>query len=110
MSYPVIKEYSQRHFLNSLYPDGGSWLIDSVGLVCLVALSLIGWLYARGSGSHQTCDPNTVTGAQWHNKFDFWLDIHTWQCACFLSTTFIHAHCQGRDHRNPGVQKMSLRG
>jgi hypothetical protein len=42
MSYPVIKENSQRHFLNSLYPDGGSWLIDSVGLVCLVALSLIG--------------------------------------------------------------------
>jgi hypothetical protein len=43
MLYPVIKENSRRHFLNSLLSDGENWLFGtsggSAGLVCLVGLS-----------------------------------------------------------------------
>jgi hypothetical protein len=65
MPYPVIKENSRRHFLNSLFSDEGSWLFGtsggSAGLVCLVALSLfIG--VAGESGSHQPRDANENCG------------------------------------------------
>ena len=110
MPYPVIKENSRRHFLNSLFSDGGSWLFGtsggSAGLLCLVALSLfIGMTVGeRGSDSHQTRELNTATGAraQRHIKFDFRLDNPHLAVRMFLLTTFIHAHCQGRDHRKFG--------
>jgi hypothetical protein len=54
MPYPVIKENSRRHFLNSLFSDGGSWLFGasgvSGGLLWPVALLLfmgVAWLEAR---------------------------------------------------------------
>jgi hypothetical protein len=94
MPYPVIKENSRRHFLNSLFSDGGSWLFAtsgvSAGLVCLVALSLfIGMAAeARGNGSHQTRDAprladNTATGARARCGTSNLISGWTSQCTCF---------------------------
>ena len=109
MPYPVIKENSRRHFLNSLFSDGGSWLFGtrwgSAGLVCLAALSLfIGaiWLQARGSGSHRTRGANTVTGARALPRpaaQQILISGSTSAVRMFIFTTLIHAHSQGRDHR-----------
>jgi hypothetical protein len=68
MPYPVIKENSRRHFLNSLFSDGGSWLFGtsggSAGLVCPVALSLFIGMGTGESGGHQSRDANTAAGAR----------------------------------------------
>ena len=40
-----------------------------------------------------------------HNKFDITLDGPHLAVRMFLLTTFIHAHCQGRDHRKLGSRE-----
>src|SRR6266403_4157277 len=62
--YPVIKEDSRRHFLNSLFSDGGSWLFGtgggSAGLVCPVAFIDIAPYNPRPATLGR---PNAATGA-----------------------------------------------
>ena len=86
-----------------------------VGLPCRLAVAVHRlWLRARGSGSRSHATPGlSAEHRDWrprprplrHNKFDITLDGPHLAVRMFLLTTFIHAHCQGRDNRKLGSRE-----
>ena len=90
MPYPVIKENSLRHFLNSLLSDGGSWGSDRSGS----REAFMGMAKARDSHHRLATrdDALSADASRWRPV------AQTISQAQDYSTFTSHAHSQGRDH------------